>query len=58
MFNKGNIMLSPKLDPIKVTFSILVSRGAKFISRQIIQIEDIYIPAMKGDMYNSARCSQ
>lgn len=48
-------MSSPKLDPTKVTFSILASRGTKFISRQIIQIEDIYIPAMKGDMSNSAR---
>jgi len=48
-------MSSPKLDPIKVSFSILASRGVKFINRQIIQLDDIYIPAMKGDMFNSAR---
>ena len=38
-------MSSPKLDPIKVSFSILASRGVKFINRQIIQLDDIYIPA-------------
>ena len=48
-------MSSPKLDPIKVTFSILASRGAKFISRQVIKLDDIYIPPIKGDTFNSAR---
>jgi len=48
-------MSSPKLDPIKVTFSIIASRGAKFFKRQIIKLDDIYIPPIKGDVYNSAR---
>ena len=46
---------SQELDPDKVTYGIIVSKGAKFIARQIIKLEDIYIPPMKGDIFNSAR---
>lgn len=46
---------SQELDPTRVTYATIVSKGAKFISRQIIKIEDIYIPSMKGDLSNSAR---
>lgn len=46
---------SQELDPKNVTYATIVSKGAKFISRQIIKIEDIYIPSMKGDLFNSAR---
>lgn len=48
-------MSSPKLDPSAVTFGKLNSIGTEFVSRQIINFDDIYIPAMKGDMSNSAR---
>ena len=44
-----------ELDPAKVTYGIIVSKGAKYISRQIIKLEDIYVPPMKGDIFNSAR---
>ena len=44
-----------ELDPKSVTYGIIVSKGAKYISRQIIKLEDIYIPPMKGDIFNSAR---
>lgn len=46
---------SQELNPARVTYTTIVSKGAKFISRQIIKIEDIYIPSMKGDLSNSAR---
>ena len=46
---------SQELDPNRVTYGIIVSKGAKFIARQIIKLEDIYIPPMKGDIFNSAR---
>lgn len=48
-------MSSLKLDPTKVTFSVINSRGVKFIKRQIIKLDEVYIPPMKGDVYNSAR---
>jgi hypothetical protein len=48
-------MSSPKLDPSAVTFGKLSSIGTKFINRQIISFDDIYIPPMKGDKTNSAR---